>query len=156
MLDNDEQEFTQFVLSHTNIVLIAEFSPNRHPLVLPNLPCPPQRWWWAVAFWHRDYPFEPVRWVRKEVGSESGMYMFSGDELPIIKFNRCILRDSGELERGRIWTGSKDPTFLQWYDSIARWVRQRFNKVEKVGSHWHYAGPQAYAWYQTGGVLGRR
>lgn len=155
MREQDEQEFAQFVLSEPNMVMLSDLSPGPHPRIIIELPHLPERGWWSVYFWHRDFPFEPVRWIRVQEGPDRGLYAFVGEELPVIEFTRSISRESGELSEGRIWTGCRDEAFLQWYDRVANWIRSRYKKVRKRGNIWLYAGPRAYEWYQAGGVLGR-
>jgi hypothetical protein len=155
MLEQDEQEFVRFVLSEGNVVMLRNLSPGPYPCSTAELPRPPERWWWALYFWERDFPFAPVRWVQVRDGPDQVSYGFVGEELPVIEFSRSILRESGELSEGRIWTGCRDKTFLRWYDRLARWIRRHSEKVRKRGNSWVYAGPQAYEWHQAGGILGR-
>jgi len=155
MLEEDEREFIQVVLSQSSVAMLSSLSPAPHPNISVDLPRAPERWWWAVYFWNRDFAFEPVKWVKVEEGPDRGLYAFVGGELPVIQFHRSILRESAELSEARIWTGCKDRAFLQWYNHVASWIRKHCYKVRKTGNTWLYAGRQAYEWQQAGGVLGR-
>lgn len=155
MLEQDEQEFVRFVLSQPDVAMVTDLSPGPYPHIITELPRPPERWWWAVHFWNRNFPFELVRWVQVREGPDAGLYAFvMGDKAPVIELHRSILRESGELSEGRIWAGYKDDAFRRWYDGVANWIRKRYKKVRKLGNIWLYAGPHAYEWYQAGGVLG--
>lgn len=155
MLEQDAQEFAQSVLSQPNVVMIPRLSPGPYLHTITRLPRPPERWWWAVYFWNQSFPFEP-EWIQVREGPDKGLYAFAPDtQVPVIQFHCPILRESGELSEGRIWTGCRDEAFLQWYDRAANWIRSRYKRVRKRGNIWLYAGPQAYEWYQAGGVLGR-
>ena len=155
MLDQDEQEFTRFVFSEPGVVMLSALSPGPYPNIISELPYPPERRWWSVYFWNRKFTFEPATWVQVQAGPDTGMYAFVGQELPVVEFSRSILRGSGELKQGRIWTGCRDKAFLKWYERIARWIRRHFTRIQEWMAWAAYAGPQAYAWYQSGGKLVR-
>ena len=155
MMEQDEQEFVQHVLSRPDVVVVGDLSPGPYPRVLHELPRPPELFWWSVYFWHQGFPFEPATWVQVREGPRKGMYGFVGEDLPVIEFSRCGMKESGELSEGRIWTGRRDSDFNEWYSTIAGWIRKRYRKVRKVSNIWLYAGPQAYEWHQAGGILGR-
>ncbi len=154
MLKQDEEEFAWFILSEPNVVMLGHSSPGPYLRIISELPHPPERWWWSVYFWNRSFPFEP-RWIQVREGPDRGCYVFAPTEHdPIIEFTRSILRESGVLSEGRLWTGRRNSAFVQWYDSVAGRIRKRYRKVRKVGNIWLYAGAQAYEWYEAGGVLG--
>jgi hypothetical protein len=155
VLERDAQEFAQLVLSKSDVVMIGRLSPRPYLCIITELPRPPERWWWAVYFWNRDFSFEP-EWVQVREGPDRGLYAFApSNQDPVIQFHRSVLRESGELSEGRIWTGCRDEGFLRWYQRTANWIRRRYKKVRKRGNAWIYAGPQAYEWYKAGGLLGR-
>lgn len=156
MLEQDEEEFVRFVLSTSYVVVISDrYLPEPTLDIVPELPRPPEPGWWSVYFWSQNFPFEP-KWVQVQEGPEKGLYAFAPRiEDPLIEFTRSVLRDSGELKQGRIWTGCRDKAFLKWYERIARWIRRRFTRVQEWEAWAAYAGPQAYAWYKAGGKLVR-
>ncbi len=155
MLELDEKMFVDEILTDREVIMIRTWSPGPYPNVLSSLPQKGSFGWWALGFLHRKFPFESAKWVQAQEGPGKGLYHYIGEELPIIEFNRSILRDSGELGQGRIWTGCRDDEFLRWYSQVSGWIRQHYIKVEKLANSWLYAGPQAYDWHQAGGVLGR-
>jgi len=155
MLEEDENEFVRFVLSRSNVVILRNLSSTTHPTPSIALPRANERWWWSAYFWDRDFPFEPVRWVQVKEGPDRGLYAFGRTELPLIEFHRSILRESGELSEGRIWTGCTDPAFLKWYDRLADWIRKRYKVVKKRGNSNLYAGQHAWEWNEAGGVFAR-
>ena len=155
MLEQDAHEFAQFVLSEPGVVMIGRLSSDRELHTLSELPCPPERWWWALKFWNQGFPMEP-KWVQIREGPDKDLFAFvPRDEDPVIEFDRSILRESGELSQGRIWTGCRDEAFLRWYERIARWIRRRYKRIHEWEAWAAYAGPQACEWHQGGGVLGR-
>jgi hypothetical protein len=156
VLEQDAQEFVQYVLSEPNVVMISDLeSTGPYLRIITELPRPPERWWWSVYFWNQDFPFEP-KWVQVREGPDRGLYAFApSNQDPVIQFHRSVLRESGELSQGRIWTGCRNETFLRWYERVARWIRRRYERVQEWEAWAAYAGPQAYEWYQAGGILGR-
>jgi hypothetical protein len=153
MLYPDAEEFARFILGQANGFIIARLSRDREPRMLAVLPPVSERWWWASYIGNRDMPFTP-RWIQVREGPDAGLYALdpSGDD-PAVQFHASVLRESGGLSRGRIWTGCKEPTFLSWYEGLARWLRTRYARVRKVGGTWLYAGPEANKWHKEGGRL---
>lgn len=153
MLEQDTQEFVDFVTSEPTVVKIATLSSDPQLCVITNLPDPSERWWWSMYFWNARFPMEP-RYVQVREGPDKGQFAFSPRiQDPVIEFTRSVWRESGNLSRGRIWTGSQDKLFLKWYDHIAGWIRRHYKKARMLGQSWIYAGPFAWEWYQGGGVL---
>jgi hypothetical protein len=48
MLAQDEQEFAKFVLSESNVAMIANLSQGPHLRIITELPRSPERRWWSV------------------------------------------------------------------------------------------------------------
>ncbi len=155
MLKEDEEEFVEFVMRDSNVTILRSRSPEPRPIVTSHLPEPPERWWWNVYFWNREFPLDVYCWRQIMGGPEMGMWSLRGQS-PVIEFTRSIPRESGELSRGRLFTDHTEPAFLEWYDYVASGIRRKFERVRKVGHIWLYAGPNAYRWHTKGGVLANR
>jgi hypothetical protein len=165
MLEEDEQEFMEFVLSDHKTVILGSSSLQETPSILDHLPVEnsPLNWRGEAFFWRPDYPLF-TRYIVMKVGplQGQGVYFVDGSRSSVIEFDRnFLLPDENMLTRGRIWADMrrleedhfiyKGEEFEAWYDSIAKWLRKRYRKVEP-GSYFRIS-PRAYAWYQAGGKL---
>ncbi len=164
-LEEDEQEFVEFVLSDRKTVILGAGSFQEMPPILDRLPVEhsPLIWRNKVFFWRPDYPLFTDYGVMKAGPLQGqGVYFVDGSKSSVIEFDRNLLfPDENMLTRGRIWADMrrlegnefvyKGEEFEAWYDSIAKWLRKRYRKVEP-GSYFRIS-PRAYAWYQAGGKL---
>lgn len=149
ILREDAQEFVSFVLSQPRAAMIAVHSSEPHLHFIAELSS-----WSEVYLWNQDFSFQP-RWVRVREGVNQRWYaLVQGHQDPLIQF--CWpsgLRQSGELSKGRIWTGCRDPGFLKWYELLANRIRKTYKVVCKLGNSNLYAGAHAWEWKQAGGVF---
>jgi hypothetical protein len=165
MLEEDEREFVEFVLSERKTVILGAGSQQEMPPILDGLPVEdsPTIWRNTVFFWRPSYPLF-TRHVVMKVGPLQGQGVYYIDFLrsSVIEFGRSLLLpDENLLTRGRIWAEMrrlegdkfvhKGEEFEKWYDTIAAWIRKRYRKVGT--KPYFYIGPRAYSWHQAGGRL---
>jgi len=165
MLEEDEQEFVEFVLSDGKTVILGAGSLQETPPILDRLPVEdsPLIWRNDVYFWRRGYPLFTDYGVMKAGPLQGqGVYFVDSSQSSVIEFSRSLLlTDKNMLTRGRIWAEMrrlegdrfvyKGEEFEEWYDTIAAWIRKRYRKI---GTRpYFYIGSQAYSWYQAGGRL---
>lgn len=167
MLEEDEKEFVEFVLGDGKTVILGHGSLQEVPPILGRLPIEdpsPPLFRNYVYFWKPGYPLF-MRYIVMKAGPLQGQGVYLVDDLTssVIEFSRSFFSPIREnsLTRGRIWAEMrywegnnliyKGEEFERWYDSIARWLRKRY---QKIGSKpYFYIGPHAYRWYQAGGNL---
>jgi hypothetical protein len=165
MLEEDEREFVEFVLSDRKTVILGSGSLQEVPPILDRLPVEdsPPIWRNDVYFWRQGYPLF-TRHVVMKVGplQGQGVYYVDSSQSSVIEFSRSLLLpDENMLTRGRIWAEMrrlegdkfvhKGEEFEEWYDSIAKWLRKRYRKI---GTKPYFRiGSRAYNWYQAGGKL---
>lgn len=165
MLEEDEKEFVEFVLSDRETIILGFGSLQER---LPILDCLPVEdsfpvWRAQVYFWRHGYPlFTRYGVMRAGPLQGQGVYLVDSSQSSVIEFSRSLLLpDENMLARGRIWAEMrrlegdrfvyKGEEFEEWYDSIASWIRKRYRRI---GTRpYFYIGPQAYSWYQAGGKL---
>jgi len=166
MLEEDEQEFVEFVLSDGKTVILGAGSLQETPPILDRLPVEdsPLIWRNDVYFWRHGYPLFTDYGVMKAGPLQGqGVYFVDSSQSSVIEFSRSLLlTDKNMLTRGRIWAEMrrlegdrfvyKGEEFEEWYDSIAQWLRKRYQKIG-LGKPYFRIGPRAYAWYQAGGKL---
>jgi len=165
MLEEDEQEFVEFVLSDGKTVILGDASLQEIPPILDCLPVEdsPPLWRNTVLFWRRGYPLFTRYGVMKAGPLQGqGVYLVDLFRSSVIEFTRSLLLpDENILTRGRIWAEMcrpegdrfvyKGEEFEKWYDTIAAWIRKRYRKI---GTRpYFYIGSQAYSWYEAGGKL---
>jgi len=167
MLEEDEQEFVEFVLGQPETVMLGSAGRQETPSILDCLPVEdsPIIWRSRVYFWRPGYPlFTRYIIMQVEPLRGQGLYFIDDSQSSVIQFDRSLLLpDENLLTRGRIWADMrrlegdkfvrKGEEFEKWYAGIAAWIRKRYRKIS-AGSHFYfYIGPQAYSWYQAGGKL---
>jgi len=165
MLEKDEQEFVEFVLSDGRTVILGDASLEEMPPILNRLPVEdlPPIYRITVLFWRPGYPLF-TRYGVMKAGPLQGQGVYFVDHLrsSVIEFSRSLLLpDKNLLTRGRIWAEMrrlegdrfvyKGEEFEEWYDTIAAWIRKRYRKIGT--KPYFYIGSQAYSWYQAGGKL---
>ncbi len=164
MLEEDEQEFVEFVLGDGKTVLLGTAGFQEMPPVLDRLPVEysplDPKDWLTVFFWRPGYPLF-TRYIVMKAGplQGRGAYFVDAHRSSVIEFSRSLLRpEENVLTQGRIWAEMrywegeqlvyKGEEFEKWYDRIARWLRRRYRKV-----YYDYVSPRAYEWSQAGGKL---
>jgi hypothetical protein len=165
MLEEDEKEFVEFVLSQSEAVILGFASLQETPSILDRLPTEdsPVIRQHTVFFWRPSDPLFTWSGVMK-AGPLQGqrLYFIDSSQSAVIEFGRCLLLpDKNMLTRGRIWAEMrrlegdkfvhKGEEFEKWYDIIAAWVRKRYRKIGT--KPYFYISPRAYSLYQAGGKL---
>lgn len=165
MLEEDEDQFVEFLLSKPGTVILGSASLQEMPSILDCLPVEdsPIIRRNDVYIWRTGYPLF-TRYTVMEVGplQGHGVYFIDDSQSWVVEFTRCFLRpEENRLTRGRIWAEMyriehnrllhKGEEFERWYDSIAAWITRRYRKTGT--KPYFYFGPQTYSWYQAGGKL---
>ncbi len=87
-----------------------------------------------------------------------GYYVIDSSQSSVIEFTRSVVREN-RISRGRIWAEftsldrekmalvPKEPAFKEWYETISKWVRKHFVKLEPL----IYASPGALKFREAGG-----
>jgi len=107
----------------------------------------------TMTLWNRDLlPNLRRKTIRRNDGSP---WHFIEDSLPTLDLWPCNLVAWNEhpgLLQGRIYTGliADDVGLVRWYESIVRWIRRKFRKSPSWSG---YVGPEAWEWFQQGGLL---
>ncbi len=159
MNKDDEAEFFDFVRTTGNVSILPYVSDVRefHPLKTPS---DPRLGKFSGAVWliNRDVS---SNLVVKHVPTQ-GYYSIDEERSSVIEFTRSAVVEK-TIGRGRIWAEftyldsesmtlvPKEPEFSKWYDTLAKWIRGRYKRLERL----IYTGPGAQKLLSEGFVLKR-
>ncbi len=173
MMDEDEQEFLDFVTGINDVRLVFSNydQPGLHVIndyhTLYEIK-PHTR---KILFWDHKLEIDPrffrshkVReYVTAIVGyRETGKFSYSIDSwnAPVIEYSRSGVNEDKVLTRGRIWVNLyelrgesffyKGKMLEDLFSKLARWLRKHLIRVEVQP---HYFGKQALEWFRSGGQL---
>jgi hypothetical protein len=157
MSKDDEAEFLDFVRTTGNVSIlpyvsdVREFQPLKTP---PDLRL--GKFSGAVWLFNRDISSNlEVKYVTTQ-----GYYSIDEERSSVIQFTRSAMIEK-TIGRGRIWAefsyldrGSmtllpKEPEFSKWFDTLAKWIRGRYKRLERL----IYTGPGAQKLLGEGFVL---
>lgn len=167
IMQKDEDEFVRFVLSQPGVEMLGHLSLTKKVPVLSALPIEdspllPSR----QIFFHRQGTPVYTTSVVVQVGPLAGklIQFLDVSASPVIEFSRSMLHPDGTLGQGRIWADMrrlegdhfvlKGDEFEQWYETLARWIRKRWGRLER-GSFYRLSD-NARVWCESGGKLGPR
>lgn len=168
MLQDDEQEFLDFIFIKPSIKLIKKVSDTPELIItradLNKMPTIRQ-----VFIWDSDFELDISKFKEKyyqEYDDKLGIYTesdrvyysfaLSSDD-PIIEYDRSFIRDDGILTEGRVWAEmyrvegnilvKKDPRFIAWFDEIARWLRRNLKRDSDLNA---YVSQRVLDWWKKG------
>ena len=158
MTREDEVEFLDFVRGTEDVVILPSRSPSENFEPIGELPPPfSTEHWLRFLFYNRAVSSNLV--TRQVEGL--GYYTIDALKSSVIEFLRPSLKE-GTLHKGRIWAQfkhldqdkmsmvPKEPAFVGWYETLAKWVRKNYRNFERQV----YISPQAQKLLQEGVKLG--
>lgn len=171
-LPKDEMMFLEFVRTFPETYRVSSKSPDSSivSFILPwstDLPEPVFRdFYLGKGNINGLEPF--IRKGSKKVYSEIKKdYLETGERFfwidmsaPLVEFTPSFFRDDGRLTQGRIWADFywlvgngfvyKGDDFKAFFETLAKWIRKNFKKLKGIDG---YFGPEALAWYESGGKI---
>ncbi len=158
MHGDDELEFLAAARQRTGVLVFPYRSATEKLEPSKNLPQIGEPFAFSLWLWSPTECAPPVvQWVEPQRS-----YYIKEFASEVIQFSRSFKTD-GALVRGRIWAemvGSagapekmfrKSSSFEKWYDSLARWIKKNYEKLD--GPLPEYVGPGAAKFRREGGTL---
>lgn len=152
MLPEDQNTFLCFVRERDPVVVIAKDSDSGEVQPATDTEIDGDK---TLCFWNRNLLRNPKReWIR-----DPGYYRVDSLKTPTLEFTPSFTATwDGKpgLGQGRLFGNfepylGKPPDFERWYEALARWIRQNYEK--SPASTGGYVGPTAYEFYKSGGYL---
>jgi hypothetical protein len=155
MTTEDELDFLDFVKTTGNVKILPLYSTQDDLAPIDILPEPFSKKNWVQFLLFNQSISENLK---VDFFPKPGHYAVDEITSSVIQFSRSSIRD-GVVRRGRIWATfsypnqargkmlSKEPTFKQWYETIDRWIKKRYLRLDRL----IYAGPGAQKFVSDGG-----
>jgi hypothetical protein len=149
----DEESFLSFLRETAEIVLIESFAEAIDQLWVESF-ASDKIGHWTYAIWNKGFPWTPTYGRVSEKAHDKRMigwyFVANLGTAPVIEFTRS---DISKQQYGRIYW-AKDfsaphglsydvEAFVQWYDTIIRWVRKYGKKLSR-GAYEPYFFPDAW------------
>ena len=147
MNQEDENEFLEFVKGTGKVDILPYKSQTSTFEPLEKLPDPfSEKFSGGLWLFNRGVSSN----LLVEFVPTQGYYSINPLQSSVIEFTRSGVKEK-YLRRGRLWAEftyldkermillPKEPEFGKWYDAIAKWVRGKYDRLERL----IYAGPGA-------------
>jgi len=151
MLPEDMKKFLEYIQKHDPVVVTLRSSDS--PQVVPVLDplTEPE----AMTLWNTALLGSLERKLVRRPGGID--YYRIDDSLPTLELTGSRFTEWGgkpALLQGRVYGFFDNPVsgYDEWYKATARWIRTNFTKspLKLLDG---YLGPQAFRWFQNGGIL---